>query len=89
VADEPDNIVLIRLAEIRATQEDHTRLLKEHSREMREMRDEMADLNREMAYAMGLGTRSIVKHKEQDARLNELVTKVEELLSRTPSGPNA
>lgn len=82
MTDEPDNIVLIRLAEIRATQEEHTRLLKEHSRDMKEMRDDMAGLSREeMAYAMGLGTRSIVKHKEQETRLNELFAKVEELLS--------
>ena len=82
MADEPDNIVLRRLGEIRSAQEEHTRLLQEHSREMREMREEMADLNREMAYAMGLGTRSIVKHKEHDARLKELFDKVEELLAK-------
>jgi phage shock protein A len=82
MAEEPDSIVLRRLAEIRATQEEHTRLLNQHSREMREMREEMADFSREMAYAMGLGTRSIVKYKEQDARLKELFDKVEELLAR-------
>ena len=77
--DEPENIVLRRLAAIRATQDEHTRMLQEHSREMR---DEMADLNREMAYAMGLGTRSIVKRKEHDTRLKELFDKVEEVLAK-------
>jgi phage shock protein A len=81
MAEEPDSIVLRGLAEIRATQEEHTRLLHQHSREMLEMREEMADSNREMAHAMGLGSRSSAKYKEQDARRKELFDKVEELLA--------
>ena len=82
MVDEPENLTHRLLREIRGKQEDHSRVLDEHSGKLKQLQDEMAELHREMTYALGLGTRSIVKHKEQDARLNESFDKVDQLLSK-------
>jgi predicted membrane GTPase involved in stress response len=81
MAKEPDDLVLRLLREIRAKQDEHTHLLEEHSARFVQLDARLDELNREMTYALGLGTRAVVKDKEQDARLNDLFSKVEQLLS--------
>jgi predicted membrane GTPase involved in stress response len=81
MAKEPDDLVLRLLREIRAKQDEHTRLLEEHSTRFTQLDARLDELNREMTYALGLGTRAVVKDKEQDTRLNDLFSKVEQLLS--------
>jgi predicted nuclease with TOPRIM domain len=85
VVDEPDNLTHRLLRDIRAKQDEHSDRLGRVEAELHSMNRRFDDLEREMAYALGLGTRSIVKHKEQDARLNELFDKVEALLSSRDS----
>jgi hypothetical protein len=84
MAKEPDDLVLRLLREIRAKQDEHSRLLEDHTAQFAHLEARFDDFNREMTYALGLGTRALVKDKEQDARLNELFSKVEQLLSSQP-----
>jgi predicted membrane GTPase involved in stress response len=87
MAKEPDDLVLRLLREIRAKQDEHSRLLEEHTDQFAQLNSRLDELNREMTYALGLGTRAVVKDKEQDTRLNELFEKVEKLLSdQQPAG---
>ena len=82
MAKEPDNLTHRLLREIRNKQDEQSDRLSKVDGQLRALNHHFDDLEREMAYALGLNTRSIVKHKEQDTRLNERVAKVEESLSR-------
>lgn len=81
MGEEPDHLVLRLLREIRAKQDEHSRFHEEHRAAFGRLEDRLDGLEKEMTYAMGLGTRAVVKDKEQDARLGELFDKVEALLS--------
>jgi hypothetical protein len=87
MAEEPEDFTHRLLREIRGKQDEQLDRLSRVESELHGLHGRFDDLEREMAYALGLGTRSIVKHKEQDARLNELFDKVEELLAgKSPAG---
>ena len=82
MADNVIDAIVPILRDIQATQAQHTRLLEEHSRRFQHLDSELSEVRLELTYALGLGTRSIVKHKDQEARLNELSTKVKELMDK-------
>lgn len=78
---EPDNIVLQMLRDIRATLAEHSRYHEEHRAAFAEIRDELRQVNQNAVYAMGfstLGQRDGELTKERVAALEVRVRQLEE-----------
>jgi 2-methylcitrate dehydratase PrpD len=90
MAEEPDNLVLKMLREIRAKQDEHSVKLDAHSQILERLDSEVQEIRHSVIYSLGLGTTQGWKNSEQDRRLDEqkkrtdeLFDKLEELLGRS------
>jgi hypothetical protein len=77
MAKEPDNIVLIRLWEIRSTLEDQSKQLQALPR----IEKQIADLAKVVRYSLGKSDETQFRQAEQEKRIDELFEKLEQLLS--------
>lgn len=77
-ADEPDNVTLRQLRDIRATLDDHTKQLAALPRIERQLQD----LVKLVRYTLGQSDETQFRQAEQEARVDELFRKLDELLSR-------
>ena len=89
MADEPDNLVLVQLREIRALLEQHGRQLDVHSAKFDEVLDEVRGLKRMSKAAIGEAAAAelVAQDAERAAeranrRIDELVARIEALESR-------
>ncbi len=83
MAEEPDNMVLQLLREIRGTLAEHSRFHAEHRQAFAELRDDIREANSNAAYAAGfalLGRRDNEATGERVAKLEVRVKKIEEAL---------
>jgi t-SNARE complex subunit (syntaxin) len=74
---EPENIVLRRLGEIRAT-------LAEQSKELQalpRLEKQIADLTKLVTYSLGQSTQTQFRQTQQEGRIDELFEKLDEILS--------
>ena len=90
MAQEPDNLVLQMLHEIRATLAEHSKLLADHSRfheEHRqafgEIREELRQVNQNCVYALGFSTLNQRDGEATKERVTALETRVRRLEERT------
>jgi hypothetical protein len=74
---EPDNLVLRRLREIRATQEDHSKQLQALPR----IEKQLADLSKLLRYSMGRNEETAFRQSQQESRIDELFRQLEKLLT--------
>jgi hypothetical protein len=74
---EPENIVLRRLGEIRSTLEDHSKQLEALPR----IEKQIADLSKLVTYSLGQSTQTQFRQSQQEARIDELFEKLEQILS--------
>ena len=65
MANDPDNIVLKLLREIRASQDEHTE-------EFKRVRQQLDDLSESVTYALGLSTHANVRHESVQKKIDEL-----------------
>ena len=77
MADEPDNIVLRRLAEIRATQSEQSKQLEALPR----LERQMDDLTKVITYALGQTTKVELRQSEHQKRIDELFDELGKLLA--------
>jgi len=76
MAKEPDNIVLRRLREIRATLDEHSKQLQALPR----IEKQLADLSKVLRYSMGQNSETEFRQSQQEARIDELFRQLEKLL---------
>ena len=84
MAKEPENIVLRRLGEIRATLDENTRLLHEHTARFDRLEKRLDTLSKVVTYSLGQTTETQFIQSQQEARIDELFDKLQQLLSPTP-----
>ncbi len=75
MAEEPEDLTLRLLREIRAKQDDHGKILERLDHDFQEMRHPVI-------YSLGLGTTEHLKNSEQDRRLDEQKTRIDELFDK-------
>lgn len=78
---EPDNIVLQMLREIRSTLAEHSRFHEEHRQQSAEIIEELRQVNQNAIYAAGLSTlgqRDAEATKERVAALESRVRRLEQ-----------
>lgn len=75
MADEPDNVVLKLLRDIRATQD-------VHSEEFKKVRQQLDDLSESVTYALGLSAHANVRHESVQKKIDELEKRIKNLESR-------
>jgi polyhydroxyalkanoate synthesis regulator phasin len=75
MANEPDNVVLKLLRDIRASQD-------EHSEEFKKVRQQLDDLSESVTYALGLSAHANVRHESVQKKIDELEKRIKNLESR-------
>ncbi len=86
MVDEPDSIVLRHLREIRAKQEEHTgRFDMLHAR-VDAVEKQLSRVSKLLTNAIGQSDETKFLQAQQDDRIDELFSKLEELLSRPQPG---
>ena len=78
---EPENIVLRRLGEIRSTLDENTRVLNEHTARFDRLEKRLDSLAKVVTYSLGQTTETQFSQSQQEARIDELFEKLEQLLS--------
>ena len=80
MADEPDNMILVMLREIRAKQDEHSQILGDHTQRFERLEKRFDDLAKVVRYSLGQTTETQFRQSEQESRIDELFNKLEELL---------
>jgi ABC-type Fe3+-citrate transport system substrate-binding protein len=75
MSDEPENLVLRHLREIRATLDEHTKALAR-------IEKQLSDQAKVVTYSLGQSTETQFRQSQQESRIDEVFQKLEELLSR-------
>jgi hypothetical protein len=78
MAKEPENVTLRHLREIRATLEDHSAQLAALPR----IEKQLSDLAKLVRYTLGQSEETQFRQSQQEARIDELFQKLEDLLSK-------
>jgi hypothetical protein len=81
MAREPDNIVLTMLREIRAKQDEHSGVLREHTQKFEHLERRLDDLAKVVRYSLGQSPETQFRQSQQEARVDELFAKLEDLLN--------
>lgn len=82
MADEPDNVVLRHLRDIRATLDDHSNQLQGVVQSLARVEKQLADPARIVTYSLGQSTETQFRQGQQEKPLDEVFEKLEELLSK-------
>ena len=80
MADEPDNIVLVMLREIRAKQDEHSERFDRLEARMQHIEKQFDSLSKVVTYSLGQSTEAQFRQSQQESRIDELFDKLEELL---------
>jgi len=79
MAEEPDNLMLRLLRDIRDTQDKHSTLLADHSRQFREIRREMHERQESTATAMGFAGHANIRTESLQKQIDALVERLDRL----------
>jgi septal ring factor EnvC (AmiA/AmiB activator) len=79
MAKEPENATLRLLREIRATQQEHSELLRRHADELGGLRKEIRDWQETTATGLGLAAHANIRHDAVEKRLEDLTKRIERL----------
>ena len=80
MADDLDNVVLARLREIRAKQDEQSTQLGEIDRRLVALDKRVEDLHGLVVYSLGQGTETSFKQSRQDKRIDDVFEQLEKLL---------
>ncbi len=81
MADEPDNIILVMLREIRAKQDEHSQRFDRVEGRLEHVEKQLADMAKVVTYSLGQSTETKFRQSQQESRIDELFEKLERLLS--------
>lgn len=82
MADEPDNLVLQMLRDIRGTLAEHTRFHTDHQQAFAELRDELRRVNDNATFGAGVAFLGRRDHELLGNRVSQLEARVERLEER-------
>lgn len=82
MAEEPDNLVLKMLRDIRAKQEELGAKQDEHGEILDRIDRELREIRHSVIYTLGLGTTESLKNREQDRRLDEQKKRTDEIFDK-------
>jgi hypothetical protein len=71
MANEPEDLTLHLLREIRAKQDEHSQMLSRQGEVLERLDREVQEMRHSVIYSLGLGTTQSLKNSEQDQRLDE------------------
>ena len=80
MADDLDNVVLARLREIRAKQDEQSTQLGEIDRRLVALDKRVEDLHGLVVYSLGQSTETSFKQSRQDKRIDDVFEQLEKLL---------
>jgi hypothetical protein len=81
MADEPENITLVILRDIRAKQDEHTGRFERLETQMRHVEKQLEDLTKVVRYGLGQTSETQFRQSEQESRIDELFDRLEKLLN--------
>jgi len=86
MTDEPENLVLLMLREIRAKQDEHSSRLDHIDTRLASLDKQLDDYKKIVRYTLGTSSETELRQVQQESRINEIFEKLERLLSeRAPS----
>jgi len=83
MADEPDNIILRHLGDIRTTLEAHGDLLNQHTGALARIEKRVDDLYTMSTHTLGVAVSSHEKYLALEARVDQLSERVQQLETKT------
>ncbi len=81
MADEPDNITLVMLREIRAKQDEHTQRFDSVEGRLENVEKQLGNMAKVITYSLGQTTETQFRQSQQESKIDELFEKLEKLLS--------
>ena len=90
MADEPDNLVLVMLRDIRAKQDEHSIHFEQIESRLTDVGKQLGDYKKSdykkiVRYSLGQSPETQLRQAQQESRIDELFEKLEKLLSdKTP-----
>jgi len=81
MADEPDNITLVMLREIRAKQDEHSLRFDRVDGRLEHVEKQLGNMTKVVTYSLGQTTETQFRQSQQESRIDELFEKLEKLLS--------
>ena len=85
MADEPDNLVLVMLRDIRAKQDEHSIHFEQIESRPTDVGKQLGDYKKIVRYSLGQSSETQLRQAQQESRIDELFEKLEKLLSdKTP-----
>jgi tRNA/tmRNA/rRNA uracil-C5-methylase (TrmA/RlmC/RlmD family) len=84
MADEPDNLVLVMLRDIRAKQNEHSANFERIEKRLGDIEKQLDDYKKIARYALGQSSETQFRQVQQEARIDELFEKLEKLLTDKP-----
>jgi hypothetical protein len=84
MTDEPDNLVLVMLRDIRTKQDEHSARFERIEGRLVGIEKQLDDYKKIVRYALGQSSETQFRQVQQESRINELFDKLEKLLSDKP-----
>jgi hypothetical protein len=81
MADEPDNLVLAMLRDIRAKQNEHSIHFQQIESQLTDVEKQLDDYKKIVRYSLGQSSETQLRQAQQESRIDELFEKLEKLLS--------
>lgn len=85
MANEPDNLVLALLREIRSGQDEQATKLDALATRVRHIESQLDDLHVAVTYSLGQSSETQLKQTRQSARIDELFERLEKLVGKEGS----
>ena len=82
MSDEPDNIVLRHLRDIRAKQDEHSGQFERLGARLDRVQKQLSGLQEVVTYPLGQSTGTQFRQAQQERRIDEVFQTLEKLLSR-------
>jgi hypothetical protein len=84
MADEPQNMVLVMLRDIRAKQDEHSTHFEQIEASLDDVEKQLDDYKKIVRYSLGQSSETQLRQAEQETRIDEIFEKLEKLLSEKP-----
>ena len=82
MVEEPINLVLVQLREIRAKLDEHDGRFNQIDKHMVRMDKQLRDIETEVTHSLGLGTASLTRMRVATDKVDDFATKLQELSDR-------
>jgi hypothetical protein len=79
--DEPQNIVLVMLRDIRAKQDEHSAHFEQIEARLGDVEKQLDDYKKIVRYSLGQTAETQLRQAEQESRIDDIFDKLEKLLS--------